>query len=120
MYFSHRAKACQLLGLDVLWRDPAVYGAAKGLANAIDSSLKFDNYMTLKLSRMVVFAETLSTDCGKFIYLAFLYVLLGPSEAIPARRAPLALPLDTKAPQSAMDFVGLRTVSGGPPGLVPS
>ena len=113
MYVSHLAEACIQLGIDVLWPTPAVYGAAKGPANAIDWSLKFDNYMTLKLFRRVVIAETLAADFGKFMYLAFLYIARGPSEDIPSRRAPLSLPLGAKAPQCPNAFVGIRTVADG-------
>ena len=102
MYVRQLTKACQLLGIDVPWRTPALDGAAKGLANAVGWSLKFDSNKAPKLFRRVVFAETLATDVGNFMYLSFLYVLRGPFEAIPARRAPLALPRDTKVPRAPM------------------
>ena len=113
MYVSHLTKACQLLGYGMEWRSSAVQGAVKGLANAMDMSLKFDNYMNLKLFRRVILAETLSTDFGKFMYLSFIFVLRGPSEALPAKRAPLDMRLDTKAIQADKALVGLRKLTDG-------
>ena len=111
MYVSHLAKECQLMGYSLEWRPPAVAGAAKGLADAMDMSLKFDNYTNLTLFRRVITDETLNTDFGKFMYLSVLYVLRGPSEALPEQRAPLAARLDTNAPnprRSSLAFESLR------------
>ena len=113
MYVSHLDKACQLLGFSSDWRSSAVTGAIKGLANAMDLSLKFDNYMNLTLFRRVITAETLSTDFGKFMYLSFLFVLRGPSEALPAQRAPLTTKLDSKILQAEKALLGLRKLADG-------
>ena len=118
MYVSHLDKACQLLGFSSDWRSSAVTGAIKGLANAMDLSLKFDNYMNLTLFRRVITAETLSTDFGKFTYLSFLFVLRGPSEALPAQRAPLTTKLDSQIPHAEKALLGLRKLAGGPIRLI--
>ena len=118
MYVSHLNKACHLLGFPSDWRSSAVVGSIKGLANAMDLSLKFDNYMNLTLFRRVMTAETLGADFGKFMYLSFLFALRGPSEALPAQRSPLTTRLDSKILQAENALIGLRKLSDGSTRLI--
>ena len=113
MHVSHLAKACQLLGYGAEWRSAAVHGAVKGLANAMDMRPKFDNYTNWEFPRRVLTAETLATDFGMFAYQSFISLLRGPSEALPARRAPLEMRLDTKAIQADKALLWVRKLTGG-------
>ena len=113
MYVSHLNKACQLLGFPSDWGSSAVVGAIKGLSNAMDMSIRFDNYVNLTLFRRAMTAETLRADFGKFMYLSFLFALRGPSEAIPAQRAPLTTRLGSKILQAEKPLIGLRKLSDG-------
>ena len=78
MYVRHLAKSRQLLGYGMEWMPNAVQGDVKGLSNAMDVNLKFDNYMNLRLFRRVILAETLATNFGKSTYLSFLSSRCGP------------------------------------------
>ena len=84
----------------------------------MDLSLKFDNYMNLTLFRRVMTAETLGADFGKFTYPSILFVLRGPSEALPAQRAPLTARLDSKILQAEKPLLGLRKLSDGSTRLI--
>ena len=57
MYFAHLAKPCHLLGFSFGWRDASARGDANGLAHAMELSLKFENYMNLKLLRRCITAQ---------------------------------------------------------------
>ena len=113
MYVSHLNMARQLIGFPSDWRDSAFAGSIKGLENAMDMSLRFDNYMNLTPFRRVMAAETTHTDFGKSMYLSFLFALRAPSEALPAQRAPVAARLDSEIPQSEKAPIGLRELSDG-------
>ena len=76
----------------------------------MDMSLKLGNYMNPALRRRVALAETLGADFGKFMYLSLLYVLRGPSEALPAQRAPPTARLDTQAPKLKMPSLALGSL----------
>ena len=47
MYFSRLAEAFRRMGIGENWQTLSAFCSAKGVDNAQDWSLNFDNYMTL-------------------------------------------------------------------------
>ena len=86
-YVAHLAKACQLLDIPPLWYNSAVKGVILGLENAQDVSFKFENYIFKRLFRKILAHETLSSEFGRLCYLAYVFILRLPSEALPVCRA---------------------------------
>ena len=86
-YIAHLAKACQLLNIPPTWYNSAVRGVIHGLENAQDVSFKFENYIGKRLFRKIVAHETLSSEFGRLCYMAYVFILRLPSEALPAVRA---------------------------------
>ena len=84
----------------------------------MDMGLKFDNYMNLKLLRRVITAETADADFGEFTSLSFLLVLRSPTDALPARRAPLTIRLGAKALRADNSMLGLQKLHGGSTRLI--
>ena len=118
LYLAHLGKACQLLNIPPTWYTAAVKGAAKGLENAQDFSLKFENYIFKKLFRKLIAHETLNSECGRLFYLAYVFILRLPSEALPAVRA---APTDTLLTRERLPYqsaLGLRTLKNGEQRLV--
>ena len=86
-YVAHLSKACQLLNIPLTWYNAAVRGVIHGLENAQDISFKFDNYITKRIFRLILAHETLNSEFGRLCYLAYVFILRLPSEALPAVRA---------------------------------
>ena len=72
---------------------PASEGAIKGISNATDLGLKFDNYTIITSPHRVAKGETTRPEIGTLIYLHIPYVVRGPSGALPANRPPRRKPL---------------------------
>ena len=97
-YVAHLAKACQLLDIPPLWYNSAVRGVISGLENAQDVSFKFENYIFKRLFRKILAHETLSSEFGRLCYLAYVFILRLPSEALPVVRASLTDDLLKRTP----------------------
>ena len=99
-YVAHLAKACQLLNIPPTWYNSAVRGVIHGLENAQDVSFKFENYITKRIFRLILAHETLNSEFGRLCYLAYVFILRLPSEALPAIRASPADELIKRSPLS--------------------
>ena len=118
LYLAHLGKACQLLNIPPTWYTTAVRGVSKGLINAQDFSLKFENYMFKNLFRKLIAHESLHSEAGRLFYLAYVFILRLPSEALPAVRAS---PHDTLMNRSRLPHqsaLGLRSLPNGEQRLV--
>ena len=118
LYLSHLGKACQLLNIPPAWYNNAVRGVARGLENAQDLILKFENYIFKTLFRKLIAHESIRSECGRLFYLAYVFILRLPSEALPAVRAGPHEPLLARAKLSRQSALGLRTFPGGGQRLV--
>ena len=118
LYISHLPKACQLLPIPPLWLTNAVRGVARGLENAQDFPLKFENYMSKSLFRALISREPHSTECGRLFYLPYLFIPRLPSEALPARRDAPGASLLSRRPLPHQSVLGLRTMPDGQQCLV--
>ena len=117
-YLAHLSKACQLLQIPPTWLTCAVRGVAKGLENAQDLSLKFENYMFKPLFRSLMNHESLNTEWGRLFYLAYVFILRLPSEALPARRAAAGDSLLSRHPLPHQAVLSLRSMPDGQQCLV--
>ena len=97
-YVAHVAKACQLLNIPPTWHNAAVRGVIHGLENAQDVSFKFENYIFKRLFRKILAHETLISEFGRLCYLAYVFILRLPSEALPAIRASPSADLLKRSP----------------------
>ena len=97
-YVAHLSKACQLLNINLSWYNSAVRGVIHGLENAQDVSFKFENYIYKRLFRKILAHETFSSEFGRLCYLAYVFILRLPSEALPAHRASPAAELLRRSP----------------------
>ena len=109
-YVAHLAKACQLLNIAPSWYNSSVRGVIHGLENAQDVSFKFENYIGKRLFRLILAHETLSSEFGRLCFLAYVFILRLPSEALPAVRASPEDDLIKRSPLSAglHSLIGMR------------
>ena len=118
LYLAHLGKACQLLNISLSWWTEAVKGVAKGLENAYDASLLFENYIFKQLFRSLIAHETLQSESGRLFYLAYVFILRLPSEALPAVRAPPNALLLNRSRLPFQSALGLRELPNGEQRLV--
>ena len=104
------AKACQPLDIALLWYNSAVKGVILGLENAQDVRFKFGNYISKRRFRKILARETLASEFGRLCYLAYVFILRLPSEALPVVRASLTNELlnRTPLPDGAPALIGSR------------
>ena len=114
IYLAHVSKACQLLNLPLTWITPSIRGVAKGLASAQDVSFRFDNFIQKDLFVKLIRFELLSSEVGRLFYVSYLFFLRVPSEGLPIIRAAPSDIITTKAPQSCMALMGIRSIGGFP------
>ena len=120
-YVAHLAKACQLLDIPPLWYNSAVKGVILGLENAQDVSSKFENYIFKRLFRKIIAHETLSSEYSRLCYLAYVFTLRLPSEALPACMASTQEDLLKRPPlpDGTPVLIGRRFLQGGSERFVP-
>ena len=112
IYLSHLSKACQLLGFDSAWENDVILGIAKGLRNKPILKDRFHNSMDPAILTRLVRKETWDSELSRICYVAFLFMLRLPSEALPLTRA---LPIDRLlSPElaSSSAVIGLREFQG--------
>ena len=75
-------------------------GVIRGLENAQGVSFKSENYITKRIFRLIIARETLNSEFGRLRYLAYVFILRLPSEALPAIRASPSDELIKRSPLS--------------------
>lgn len=113
LYVAHLSKACQLLGFPLNWFTAPVRGAIRGLINAQDISFKFENYIFKSLFRAIIARETLNSEWGRLFYLAYVFILRLPSEALVAVRAGPTDQLMKMSKLAHQSALGLREFPDG-------
>ena len=112
------SKARQLLGIPLTWFSAHVRGAIKGLINAQDISFKFENYISKSLFRAIVARGSLDSEWGRLFYLAYVFILRLPSEALVAVRAGPSDQLMKHSKLAHQSAIGLREFPDGKQFLV--
>ena len=113
LYVAHLSKACQILGFPLNWITASARGAIKGLINAMDISFKFENYIFKTLFRAIIARESLSSEWGRLFYLAYVFILRLPSEALVAVRAGPTDQLMKASKLAHQSALGLREFPDG-------
>ena len=113
IYLSHLAKACQLMGIDCSWKsNDTVIAVAKGLRNKPSGKIKFHNSLEPATLNRLVKTETWSSELAQISYIAFLFMLRLPSEALPLKRALPSDRLLCNDISSSPAVIGLREFHG--------
>ena len=112
LYVGHLVKACQLLNIDVSWRDDAVRAVIKGLANKPTRIQRFSNSLTPEWLDKLIRLESWESEFALLAYITFLFMMRLPSEALPLRRALADESLLSDEPPSSKAVIGLRDFDG--------
>ena len=111
-YLAHLQKACLLLHSPLGWLTPLIRNLAKGLKNAQDLSFKFPNFIeSAALITLIRFVK-LDSKNGQLYYLAYLFALRVPSEALRLVRAFKDDRITEFIPQTDKALIGTRTFKG--------
>ena len=108
-YLRHLQKACFLLDQPTPWLTQAVKTLAAGLENAQDKSFIFPNFIQSPDLITMLRHIKLDTELGQLCYMAYLFSLRVPSEALTARRAFADDPLLGFVPQEDKALMGVRS-----------
>ena len=88
---------------------PAVKTIATGLENAQDKSFQSPNFIQSKDLIAILRHVKLDNELGHLCFMAYLFSLRVPSEALTARRAFSNDPLMKFTPQEDKALIGIRT-----------
>ena len=111
---SHLQKACQLLQIDTSWRGDGVKAVTKGLANIPSTKARFPNSITPEWLDRVIRSESWESEFARSAYVAFLFTIRLPSEALPLHRALGDEKLLSSEPPIHTAVIGLRDLEGQP------
>lgn len=102
-------KAFFLLDHPINWATPAVKTLSTGIENAQDKSFQFPNLIQSRDLIAVLRHVKLDNELGQLVFMAYLFSLRVPSEALAARRAFSDGPLMQFTPQEDKALIGIST-----------
>ena len=112
-YAWHLRKGCNLVNASTDWFPPRVETVAKGLRQAKKGMFKFPNFLYKKDIFSIISALGWERMFSKLIFIAFLFSLRGPSEALLLRRAFIDDPISEFVPQDEKALIGVWKFKGG-------
>ena len=111
-YINFLRKACFYLGEPTDWLSPAVINVIKSLRLTGETNFRFPNFLGSSSVLKIIRHESPQGGFGHLDYLAYLFALRVPSEALPLRRAYSDDALEGFHLQKGKALIGVR----GPPG----
>ena len=72
-YLAHLPKARLILGVPIVWNDPASASTAKGFRRTHDLGVKFENNISRAHTRRLIRRESLYSELCLLVYLSFLF-----------------------------------------------
>ena len=112
IYLSHLAKACQLLGFDSSWKTDVIIAICKGLKNKPSGKNRFHNSLEPPLLDKIIRKESWASEFARLCFVAYLFMLRLPSEALPLIMAKPEDRLVSTDHSSPHALIGLRNSRG--------
>ena len=107
-YVDYLEKVCYYMGHPATWYAPALVSIIKGLKLIGKAKCKFPNFLDSSILVRILNREAKQSEFAQLCYLAFLFALRIPSEALRAMRAYKGDQLNIFAPQAERALIGTR------------
>ena len=111
-YVGHLKKGCLLGGFTLEWCTPAVKAASDGLRRAKRGHFAFPNFLYTKDIFRIISALGWEAVFSQLVFIAFLFSLRVPSEALQLRRAFADDPISEFVFQEEKALIGVRPFEG--------
>ena len=113
-YLNHLRNASFFLHQPTDWWTPAIKSLCKGMNAKAKGKFRFPNFITSDKVLKIIKRETPSGEFGQLAFIAFLFALRVPSEALILRRAFANDELEGFRPMKDSALIGLRGPSSNP------
>ena len=111
-YVGHLKKGCNLVNVTTDWFSPRIRAISKGLRQAKKGTFKFPNFLYSKEIFSIISTLGWERMFSQLIFIAFLFSLRIPSEALILKRAFRDDPISEFAPQDEKALIGVRKFKG--------